>query len=81
MAFDNADKVPMSMGTGPGPLRPAAAMSQAWVNFARTGDPSQKGLAWPAYEPAARETMVFNVESRVVGDPDGDVRRFWAGLV
>ena len=79
MAFDNTGAVPMSMGAGPGPMRPAAAMSQAWVNFAHTGEPSQRGLPWPAYTPAARETMIFNVESRVVGDPDGDVRRFWAG--
>ena len=40
-------------------------VSQAWVNFARTGNPSQAGLAWKPYTLAGRETMVFDTVSEV----------------
>ena len=50
-------------------------LSGAWAAFARRGDPGQKGLAWPAYTTAQRETMVFDAaESRAVNDPDRDER-------
>ena len=50
-------------------------LSGAWAAFARTGDPSQKGLAWPAYTLAQRATMVFDgPKSEVVNDPDKDER-------
>jgi para-nitrobenzyl esterase len=50
-------------------------LSAAWAAFARTGDPSQKGLAWPAYSLARRATMVFDApKSEVVNDPDKDER-------
>jgi len=38
-------------------------VSQAWVNFARTGNPSQPALAWKPYSVAGRETMVFDTVS------------------
>ena len=40
-------------------------VSQAWVNFARTGNPSQPALAWKPYSVAGRETMMFNVVSEM----------------
>jgi para-nitrobenzyl esterase len=45
-------------------------VSQAWVNFAKTGDPSQPGLAWKPYTVEGRETMVFDTtsEQRNVND-------------
>jgi para-nitrobenzyl esterase len=50
-------------------------LSGAWAAFARTGNPSQKGLAWPAYTLAQRATMVFDVtKSEVVNDPDKEER-------
>ncbi len=42
----------------------------AWLNFARTGDPSQPGLAWPRYDAVRRLNMIFDAPSRVVADPD-----------
>ena len=51
-------------------------LSGAWAAFARTGNPSQKGLTWPAYTLGKRETMVFDSgKSEAVNDPDGDERR------
>jgi len=50
-------------------------LSGAWAAFARTGNPSQKGPAWPAYTLAQRATMVFDgPKSEVVNDPDKDER-------
>ncbi|MET0984398.1 MAG: carboxylesterase family protein, partial [Steroidobacteraceae bacterium] len=52
-------------------------VSTAWVNFARSGNPSQRGLEWPAYDPVKRATMMFDVATKVVNDPDAELRRFW----
>ncbi|MBM3728869.1 MAG: carboxylesterase/lipase family protein [Acidobacteria bacterium] len=47
----------------------------AWASFARTGNPG-----WPAYALDGRRTMIFNApESRVVEDPDGEIRTMLAG--
>ncbi|MCB2079152.1 MAG: carboxylesterase/lipase family protein, partial [Novosphingobium sp.] len=74
LVFDNAHTRPLMNGTGPEPRKIAAVMSQAWINFARSGNPSQCGLEWPSYTTAARKTMIFDVESKVVADPDGAAR-------
>ena len=42
------------------------AISQYWVNFARTGDPNGEGLpAWPRYEQATEQSLEFGSEIRV----------------
>lgn len=62
-------------GTGPAVERLAANMMDAWIAFARSGDPSHPGIGrWPAYDADARPTLVFDVESRVVADPLADER-------
>jgi hypothetical protein len=35
----------------------------AWINFARTGNPSQPGLVWKPFTAADPQTMVFDVVS------------------
>jgi para-nitrobenzyl esterase len=55
-------------------------LQQAWVNFARTGDPSQPGLAWPRYDEKTRSTMELGLISRVAHDPNSAERRLWEGL-
>lgn len=56
----------------------AAAMSDALLRFARTGDPNGGALpAWPQHELARRETMMFDVATRVESDPRGEERRFF----
>lgn len=72
MVFDNVAKSASMVGTGPDAQKVANAVSSAWVRFARTGDPG-----WAAYTPQTRTTMVFDVESKVVDDPDADVRRLF----
>lgn len=38
-------------------------VSRAWVNFARTGNPSQPGLDWKPFSPVNPQTMVFDTIS------------------
>jgi para-nitrobenzyl esterase len=77
LVFDTVDSRPLEYGSDPQPHKLAAAMSQAWINFARGADPSQAGLSWPQYNAQTRETMLFDIESRVVSDPAGQARAFW----
>jgi para-nitrobenzyl esterase len=53
------------------------AMQEAWLAFARTGDPNSAALpSWPRYD-ASRPTMEFGDDVRVVRDPGADLRRAW----
>jgi para-nitrobenzyl esterase len=77
LVFDTTERAPLIMGTGPEAKRLSRLVSQAWIDFARTGDPSQPGFAWPAYDTQGRKTALFDNDSKVVSDPDGELRRFW----
>jgi para-nitrobenzyl esterase len=55
-------------------------LEQAWANFARNGDPSQPGLAWPRYDEKTRATMELGLTSRIVNDPDSAKRTLWSDL-
>ena len=55
----------MATGGAPSALALQDKVSLAFVNFARTGDPSQPSLAWKPYTTAGRETMVFDTVSVV----------------
>ncbi|MDP3659500.1 carboxylesterase/lipase family protein [Phenylobacterium sp.] len=74
LAFDNIETARVFVGPGPEPQILADQMSAAWAAFARNGDPSTPKLPWPRYDPVRRATAVFNVESRIVRDPDPKVR-------
>jgi para-nitrobenzyl esterase len=75
LVFDNVDKALSFMGRD-NPQSLAEQMSEAWLAFARTGNPSTAALPdWPTYDTDRRATMVFNHESRVVEDPYAAVRR------
>ena len=78
--FDLTDEAPMT-GSRPEKADVAAAMSTAWLAFARTGDPNHDGLpAWPRYDVETRATMVFDAECRVDDDPLPEERVVWAGV-
>jgi len=56
-------------------------MQQAWIQFARTGDPNHAGLPhWPRYDQKSRATMEFGLESKVVDDPLSAQRSSWDGV-
>jgi para-nitrobenzyl esterase len=64
-------KVPAAfIGSGPEVDALSERMMHAWLNFARSGDPSQEGLAWPRYDADRRLNMIFDAPCRVVPDPD-----------
>ena len=54
--------------------RLSGQMMDAWVGFARSGNPG-----WAAYDPATRPTMRFGRNSRLEQDPWGAERQAWAG--
>jgi para-nitrobenzyl esterase len=49
----------------------------AWLAFARNGDPSTETLAWPRYDAQRRATMILGPTSEVVDDPHADERKAW----
>jgi para-nitrobenzyl esterase len=76
LVFDNIERARDFVGRGDEPQVLADQMSEAWLAFARTGDPNTAALPdWPAYDAKARATMVFNTESRIENDPLSEVRK------
>jgi len=41
-------------------------VAQAWVNFARTGNPSQPGLEWKPFTKESPQAMVFDTVSQSI---------------
>jgi len=75
-AFDNTELSKRFTGGGPRPAALADKVSDAWIAFARTGDPNTGKLPkWTAYGTETRATMVFNDTSVIVNDPLGERRR------
>ena len=59
----------------------AERMSTAWVEFARHGNPNHKGLPqWSTFDEQKRSTMVFNSETKLVGDPYAEERKARAAV-
>ena len=62
--------------------RLADVMQDAWVAFARTGEPAADKLPdWPAYETHRRYTMTLGGSRGVVKDPHEAAREFWGPLI
>jgi para-nitrobenzyl esterase len=63
--FHNLGEPQIRIATGGAPEGFALQdrVSRAWVNFARSGNPSQPGLEWKAFSPADPQTMVFDTVS------------------
>jgi para-nitrobenzyl esterase len=80
LTMDNVDVAPMTADY-PDSSVVAAQMSEAWINFARQGDPNHAGIPhWSAYRLPERLTMVFDRKPMVVPDPLAH-RAAWAGIV
>jgi para-nitrobenzyl esterase len=78
--FDNVGGAVLE--PSPSRLRLAAEMSEAWLAFARDGEPGHDGLPhWPAYDLHQRATMIFDRDrSELEPDPCGDDRVAWDGM-
>jgi len=68
-------------GDGPEARALSDKMMDAWLAFARTGDPNPPSLPpWPRYEASKRGTMLLGAECKPESAPQEDARRFWASL-
>lgn len=77
--FYNTDVSAFCTGGGPAPRALAAKVSDAWIHFARTGDPNHPGLPpWPRYSVESRPAMVFNTRCEVQNDYDKELRALLA---
>jgi para-nitrobenzyl esterase len=63
--FHNLSEPHLRIATGDAPAGYALQdkVSQAWINFARTGNPSQPGLEWKPFAEADPQTMMFDAVS------------------
>ena len=60
-SFDNVDRCLNATGGGEAARRLAGRMADAWVAFARGGDPNHAGLPpWASVSDTALPTMIFD---------------------
>ena len=62
----SAPQIKTATGGGPAALALQDKVSQAWVNFAKTGNPSQPSLQWKPYTKEDPQAMVFDTVSESV---------------
>jgi para-nitrobenzyl esterase len=75
-AFDNTDRCESMTGGGAEARALAGMMCDAWIHFARTGNPNHPGLPpWPAFSAETVPTMIFDSPPRVEMNPDGAEQR------
>ncbi len=80
MGFIFGTMAPHYCGTGPVVERLSDNMKDAWLAFARTGDPSCPGLGqWPEYG-EKRKTMILGAKSYVEEAPLDEERAAWDGI-
>lgn len=71
--FNNAERCETMTGGGPQAIELAHKMSDAWVRFARTGNPNGAGLPnWPAFNTDRKATMLFDNRCEVQYGPDAN---------
>ncbi len=78
--FDNAVRWESATGGGVRAQRLASRMREAWIRFARKGDPNHPGLPeWPRYESTSGAVMIFDDRCRLKSHPDAEVRKLVYG--
>jgi para-nitrobenzyl esterase len=76
--FDITDNVPMT-GTRPDKHELAVNMSEAWIAFARSGNPNHPGIPeWRPYSINNRNTMLFDVPCKTAVDSGREEIDAWA---
>jgi para-nitrobenzyl esterase len=73
--------VPAFAGEGPDADALATTIGDAWLAFARTGDPSTDSLRWPPFDTERRSTMILDRRCRVEELPREAERRCWDGII
>ena len=70
--FYNHEIAVSELGRGADVAPLAEKMSEAFIQFAKTGNPSSRLIpTWPAHDPALKQTLVWNKDVSVVNDPYG----------
>jgi para-nitrobenzyl esterase len=78
--FDTTDDMPVAGGR-PDKYELAEVMSEAWIAFARNGDPNHPGIPkWEPYTANNRATMIFDVPCRTEVDPYREELDAWEGI-
>lgn len=75
-AFDNTDRCENMTGGGPAARELAAKVSEAWIHFARSGDPNHSGL--PRWEPltsGSNATMIRDGRCELRHNFDNDLQQ------
>jgi para-nitrobenzyl esterase len=73
--FNNSERCDSMTGNGAVAQRLAQQTSQAWIHFARTGNPNHAGIPkWDPVTANGSETMIFDTESHFNVDPDSSER-------
>lgn len=79
--FDNTDRCETMTGGGPRAQSLATKVSEAWLNFARSGNPNHSGLPhWRSVTPDKAPTMLFDDTCKVADDPDAKSRKLMDSL-
>jgi para-nitrobenzyl esterase len=74
--FYNTDVQISHTGGGARPRKLAAKMSDALVQFMKTGNPKGIGIPeWPKYTSANGETLILDDKCEVKNDPDREARK------
>jgi para-nitrobenzyl esterase len=69
--FDNAERCETMTGGGADAKALAARMSDAWIHFARAGNPNHPGIPhWAAFDSQNVPTMMFDNECALKNNPD-----------
>jgi para-nitrobenzyl esterase len=75
---NNLPGMGMFSGNGAAAEKLAVQMQDAWLAFARSGDPSSESIGtWAGYTEARRATMVFGEATKLEDAPYDDERRAW----
>jgi para-nitrobenzyl esterase len=78
--FDNTDDVPL-VGNRPDKHELAAAVSEAWSAFARSGDPNHPGIPkWGPFTVDNQATMILDVPCRLEIDPYREELDAWESV-
>jgi len=74
--FNNTDVSAFATGGDDEARELGGKVSDAWLNFAKKGDPNHPGLpAWPVYNPEQGPVMTFDKTCEVKNDPDRELRK------
>ena len=79
--FGTHGHMPEFAGSGPEADELANCVMDAWIAFARSGDPSTPSLTWPAYNTAKRSRVMLGANIRVEEHWRAEERAVWADVI